>query len=128
MPIDIPTPGQPVRGSSTGKPIMALFDLLGRSWALGVIWQLSDRALTFRQLQTACEGVSPTVLNKRLKELTASGFVVRNDQGYLLSPSGAQLLALLRPLGHYSEDWAETFTQTGESLAGHSPDAPRPGP
>ena len=26
----LPRPGQPVRGSKTGKPIMALFDLLGR--------------------------------------------------------------------------------------------------
>lgn len=46
----VPTPGTPVRGSKSGKPIMALFDLLGRSWALGVIWQLSDGPATFRQL------------------------------------------------------------------------------
>ncbi|MFT5881153.1 MAG: DNA-binding HxlR family transcriptional regulator [Moritella sp.] len=36
----LPIPGEPVRGSSTGKPIMALFDLVGRTWCLGIIWQL----------------------------------------------------------------------------------------
>ena len=102
----IPTPGQPVRGSRTGKPIMALFDLIGRSWALGVIWQLSLGPLTFRQLQTACEGVSPTVLNKRLKELTVSGFVTRTAEGYDLTDSGIALFKLLQPLGGFSDDWA----------------------
>lgn len=72
---NIPRPGTPVRGSKTGKPIMALFDLLGRSWSLGIVWQLSQGPMTFRQLQQSCETVSPTVLNRRLKELSASGFL-----------------------------------------------------
>ncbi|HEV7693887.1 MAG TPA: hypothetical protein VGO52_23840 [Hyphomonadaceae bacterium] len=29
-----------VRGSRTGRPIMALLDLLGRRWTLRVIWEL----------------------------------------------------------------------------------------
>ncbi|HJV56497.1 MAG TPA: transcriptional regulator, partial [Methylomirabilota bacterium] len=37
-----PRPGWPVRGSRTGRPIMALMDLLGRRWALRVIWELRD--------------------------------------------------------------------------------------
>ena len=64
-----PRPGRPVRGSKTGRPIMALMDLLGRRWALRVIWELRDGRLTFRALQEACGGVSPTVLNQRVREL-----------------------------------------------------------
>ena len=43
-----------VRGSRTGRPIMALLDLLGRRWTLRIIWELrEDRALTSRALRTA---------------------------------------------------------------------------
>lgn len=108
MSLQTPKPGQPVRGSRSGKPIMALFDLLGRSWALGVIWQLSGGALTFRQIQGNCEKVSPTVLNKRLKELTSSGLVARGDSGYELTATGLELFGLLKPFGAWSKRWAET--------------------
>lgn len=106
----IPVPGQPVRGSKTGKPIMALFDLLGRSWALGIIWQLSEGAMTFRQIQTACEKMSPTILNRRLKELVASDIVEKSDHGYQLTSKGAELFTFLKPLGSWSMEWAEGLT------------------
>lgn len=108
----LPTPGKPVRGSKTGKPIMALFDLLGRSWALGIVWQLAPGPLTFRALQSRCEDVSPTVLNKRLKELTGSGLVHRTSEGYALSDKGQELFGLLKPLGAWSMDWAETLRES----------------
>jgi DNA-binding HxlR family transcriptional regulator len=38
---------------------MALLDLLGRRWALGVLWNLSKGGpCTFRELQERCEGVA----------------------------------------------------------------------
>ena len=33
---------KPVRGSKTGRPIMALLDLLGRRWVLRIVWELRD--------------------------------------------------------------------------------------
>lgn len=112
----VPTPGTPVRGSKSGKPIMALFDLLGRSWALGVIWQLSDGPATFRQLQEKCEQVSPTVLNKRIKELTASGLIERGDSGYQLSGNGIDLFRLLEPFGGWSQRWAAELATSKPNL------------
>src|SRR5258705_8079867 len=70
-----PRPGRPVRGSRAGRPIMALLDLLSRRWALRVIWELREGRLTFRALQEACGGVSPTVLNERVRELRESGLL-----------------------------------------------------
>lgn len=104
-----PKPGAPVRGSRSGKPIMALFDLLGRSWALGIIWQLSDGALTFRQLQERCETVSPTVLNKRLKELRETALVSHDGTGYHLTGLGKELFGLLQPFGSWSEKWSKAL-------------------
>jgi DNA-binding HxlR family transcriptional regulator len=108
MTISIPRPGAPVRGSKTGKPIMALFDLLGRSWALGVIWQLSGEGATFRELQQRCEGISPTVLNKRLKELKECALVTHEGTGYQLTELGQELFVLLEPFGAWSQSWSAT--------------------
>jgi DNA-binding HxlR family transcriptional regulator len=52
-----PAPGRPVRGSTSGEPIMALLDLLGRRWALRVIWELRSEPLSFRELQERCAGM-----------------------------------------------------------------------
>jgi len=86
---------------------MALFDLLGRSWAMGIVWQLADQGpANFRQLQARCDGVSPTVLNTRLKELRAAGLVEQGPQGYQVTRSGQQLFGHLQPLARWSDKWA----------------------
>ena len=107
-----PRPGRPVRGSRTGRPIMALLDLLGRRWTLRVIWELREGRLTFRALQEACGGVSPTVLNQRLRELRESGLVeTEGAAGYGLTPLGRELIAQTLPLVAWSTRWAAAVTR-----------------
>jgi len=102
-----PRPGRPVRGSRSGRPIMALLDLLGRRWALRVIWELRERAPSFRALQERCDGVSPTVLNTRLAELREAGVLAPHEgDGYRLTRDGAGLLAALAPLDAWAKGWA----------------------
>lgn len=107
--MNFPQPGKPVRGSKTGVPIMALFDLLGRSWSMGVIWHLHARPCTFRDLQASCESVSPTVLNKRLKELAAANLLERTTEGYALTKKGEELYHLINPLGKWAKIWARSL-------------------
>ena len=107
----IPFPGQPVRGSMTGRPVMALFDLLGRAWAMGVVWQLHEGRCTFRELQSRCDGVSPSVLNQRLKELRATGLVGHDGAGFALTPLGEELFDHLDALGTWSKHWAAEITR-----------------
>jgi DNA-binding HxlR family transcriptional regulator len=105
--MEIPVPGQPVRGSRSGAPIMALFDLLGRRWAMGVLWTLCETGpTTFRNLQERCETISPAVLNQRLKELHAAKFVEKSDRGYVASPLGLRVYEELVPLGATARHWA----------------------
>jgi DNA-binding HxlR family transcriptional regulator len=106
--VPAPRPGQPVRGSRTGRPIMARFDLVGRRWALRVLWELhrAPGALTFRALQGACDGVSSSVLTQRLAELRDARMVERGDGGYALTSLGADLVASLAPVARWSERWA----------------------
>lgn len=102
----IPKPGKPVRGSDSGRPIMALLDLLGRRWALRVIWELRDTPLTFRELRERCDAVSPTSLNHRLHELRETGIVeLAEAGGYTLSEAGKKLLEAMGPLLEWSDDW-----------------------
>ncbi len=89
---------------------MALLDLIGRRWALRVIWELRSEPATFRELRERCGGLSPTVLNARLKELRETGIVeLSPDAGYGLTTDGASLLHALAPL----ERWARTWRQPG---------------
>jgi len=83
---------------------MAALDLLGRRWCLRLIWELrGDRALTFRELQAACDAVSPTVLNRRLAELREAG-IVEHAGGYRLTERGRRLMEALRPLNAWANE------------------------
>lgn len=109
--MSIPMPGEQVRGSTTGKPIMALLDLLGRTWALGIVWQLSQDNATFRELQQRCEQISPSLLNTRLKELKVLKLVESTPSGYQLTVSGQELFTIVAPLGEWSLQWASQFKE-----------------
>ena len=98
-------PGRPVRGSASGRPIMALLDLLGRRMALRVLWELRDGRITFRGLVERAE-TNPAVLNARLRELREAALVDHDGSGYGLTDEGRRLLALLLPLVEWSEAWA----------------------
>lgn len=102
---------KPVRGSRTGRPIMALLDILGRRWTLRVLWELRVDTLTFRQLRENCGQISPTVLNARLKDLREAGLLESGDSGYHLTPLGRQLLERLEPLYRWSYEWGRATGQ-----------------
>lgn len=105
---ETPRPGRPVRGSSTGRPIMALFDVLGQRWTLRIIWELQQaEPLTFRALQARCEGMSSSVLSQRLETLRDVDLVTGGEGGYRLSGQGGELVEQLAPLLRWSERWAE---------------------
>jgi DNA-binding HxlR family transcriptional regulator len=105
--MSIPQPGKKVRGSDTGAPLMAIFDLLGRRWAMGIIWNLDDGPLTFRALQKKCGMISPSILNNRIKDLKEAGILIRTLEGYDLTELGAELRKTLIPMGEWSDIWAE---------------------
>lgn len=102
-----PRPGAPVRGSRSGRPIMALLDLLGRRWTLRVLWELRDGPETFRGLRARCDDMSPSVLNTRLRDLRSAGIVsTEGKAGYALTKHGGELLRALQPLSSWAKAWA----------------------
>ena len=73
-----PGPGRAVRGSRTGRPIMAALDLLGRRWALRVLWELREAGIVAHE----------------------------TGSGYALTPDGEKLIAALAPLHDWATRWA----------------------
>lgn len=102
-----PRPGAPVRGSTTGRPIMAAMDLFGRRWALRILWELRAGPLGARTLLARCEGLSSSVLYQRLRELASSGIIAPSAGGYELTRLGSALGHALRPLDEWAIAWAQ---------------------
>ena len=112
---ETPRPGNRVRGSTTGRPLMAAMDLLGRRWTLRILWELREGPIGARALRAKCDDMSSSVLYERLRDLDASGLIERtSDDEYVLSPMGASLGVALKPLVAWSESWATTLRRPAD--------------
>jgi DNA-binding HxlR family transcriptional regulator len=85
---------------------MALLDLLGRRWALRILWELRAGRLGFRELQERCDSMSASVLSRRLAELGEAGVVDSDEAGYGLTAEGRSLLGSLAELDGWAKRWA----------------------
>jgi DNA-binding HxlR family transcriptional regulator len=106
MPVHPPL--APLRASDTTRRIAALVELLGRRWALRILWELRNDMMTFRALRQRCGNPSPTILNRRLQELVDAAIVDRSDgEGYCLTDPGEELAAHLVPMARWAERWGK---------------------
>jgi DNA-binding HxlR family transcriptional regulator len=103
-------PGRPVRGSATGRPVMALLDLLGRRWTMRILWELRDAPAGFRELQRRCDQMSSSMLDTRLSELSDAGLADNDSGAWALTESGRTLLIALKPLYRFADHWADELT------------------
>jgi len=60
---------------------------------------------TFRLLQDSVGGITPNTLNTRIKELRAAGLINHGNTGYIVTPSGADLLKRLNDLSAFATKW-----------------------
>lgn len=106
-----PLPKKLVRGSSSGIAIMAVFDLLGRKWNMRIMWELNSDSLSFRGIQEQCDGMSPSVLNTRIKQLTEAKLIFTTSEGYKLTELGLSLMKTLNPLRDWAAEWEEEISK-----------------
>lgn len=85
---------------------MQLFDVLGKRWTMRILWELKNERLSFRELRSRCDDVSPTVLNQRIKVLRDMDIVDEHKAGYALTGWGIELGEHLIALDIWSERWA----------------------
>jgi DNA-binding HxlR family transcriptional regulator len=88
---------------------MVLLDLVGRRWALRVLWELREGgAASFRELQERCGNISSSVLADRLRELRDAEIVAADERtGYRLTDEGQALLEALAPIDAWAKRWAK---------------------
>lgn len=121
MPVT-PRPRTAVRGSSTGRPVMDALDLLGRRWALRILWELRAAPRRGTELQARCDQMSSSVLYQRLRELIETGLVYQNEQdAYALTALGAELGTALLPLQGWAQRWSDSLDLSEGSTKGASP-------
>lgn len=121
-----PIPGRPVRGSTTGRSLMAALDLFGRRWTLRIIWELGNEPLGFRLLQRRCGDMSSSVLQQRLRELQEARLAeVLRDGSYTLTPLGHDARESLGPVIEWSRRWAAELADTPPTPAEGAGDSQR---
>ncbi|GAA2153455.1 MULTISPECIES: winged helix-turn-helix transcriptional regulator [Glycomyces] len=118
-----PMPGRPVRGSTTGRSLMAALDLFGRRWTLRIIWELGNEPLGFRLLQRRCDDMSSSVLRQRLTELQEARLAeVRSDGTYALTTLGHDARKSLDPVIEWSRRWAAALADAPPTTAENADD------
>jgi DNA-binding HxlR family transcriptional regulator len=109
------TPQDPPPSSPS---VLALLDLLGRRWALRILWELRAEPLSFQRLQARCDSMSTSVLSQRLSELRESQLIEKDQDGaYRLTEHGSVLLARLDGIDDWTRQWSELLGQGGRSRA-----------
>ena len=92
--------------SKENAAVSQLLALLEARYALRVLWALRDgHPQTFRLLQDSVGKITPNTLNTRIKELREAGLVNHGSDGYVLTPTGADLLKRLSELQAFAARW-----------------------
>jgi DNA-binding HxlR family transcriptional regulator len=85
------------------RAVDSALDLLGRRWALRLVWELRRSTLSFSELRERT-GISPSVLSARLGELIDAGVLERDgERRYRLSGQGRELARILYDLNRWAE-------------------------
>jgi DNA-binding HxlR family transcriptional regulator len=92
--------------SKENAAISQLLELLEARYALRVLWALRDgHPQTFRLLQDSVGGITPNTLNTRIKELREAGLVNHGGEGYVVTPTGSDLLRRMNELPAFAGKW-----------------------
>lgn len=90
-------------------PVSKAMELLDERWTMLVIRELVTGSRKFNDLRRGLPRMSPTLLSKRLSQLTRAGIIERRSDGnemhYLLTPAGHELRPIVEALGAWGVRW-----------------------
>lgn len=99
-------------------PVAKSAEILGDPWSILIIRELLLGSSRFSVLQRGLPRISPTVLNKRLKELEDRGVLVKRrlsgqrGHDYRLTPAGKELSSVVEALSVWGMRWARDEMET----------------
>lgn len=93
-------------------PVAEAAKLLGDKWTLIILRDLADGARRFKELEQSGEGISPSMLAARLRQLEEEGIVTRTSYNeipprveYALTEKGRDALQVVEALRTYGTRW-----------------------
>lgn len=101
-------------------PLAKASELLCEKWTLLIIRELLMGGKRFNDFKRGMSHISPTMLTKRLNELTDNGLVIRRkipDQRgyeYFLTESGKELAPLIQQIGEWGMRWTRNQISDAE--------------
>ncbi len=94
-------------------PVAKAMELLDERWTLLLVRELLCGSHQFNQLRRGLPRMSPSLLSKRLQQLTHAGIVERRSQDgdvrYVLTPAGEELRPVVEALGVWGTRWIGTL-------------------
>jgi DNA-binding HxlR family transcriptional regulator len=99
--------------------MLVLLELLGRRWALRILWELRQQPASFQALQRRCDSMSTSVLSQRLAELRDAQLVEKDRDGsYTLTEQGARLLTRLDGIDEWTQEWSRRIGRVSDRPRG----------
>ncbi len=105
--------------------VAATADIIASKWTPILLHDMSEGPRRFKELESACPGISPRTLAERLKALEAEGILLRRSfpespprVEYTLSDKGQALLPIIDAMREFGRNWL--FGHAHESAAHES--------
>ena len=101
-------------------PIAKAVEILGERWTILILRELLMGATRFNELQRGLRLISPTILTKRLNELTEAEIIIRKkipgQRGYeyFLTEAGKETLPIIKQIGDWGMRWARSDLSASE--------------
>jgi DNA-binding HxlR family transcriptional regulator len=96
-------------------PVAMASEVLCTRWTMILLRELAMGSTRFNELRRGIPRMSPALLSKRLKELEAAGLISRSSakgspelHEYRLTPSGRELIPIVKAIGEWGHKWVET--------------------
>jgi DNA-binding HxlR family transcriptional regulator len=109
-------------------PIAEAAKLLGDKWTLILLRDLARGACRFKTLVESGEGISPSILTGRLRELEVKGIISRKSYAeipprveYALTEKGRDVLPVIEALRVYGSRWCTSHSEKSTRPEGLSP-------
>ena len=92
--------------------VAATAELIAAKWTPLIVHDLSEGPRRFKELESACPGISPRTLSERLDMLEGQGVLVRHSYPespprveYELTDKGRALLPIIREMRKFGHGW-----------------------
>jgi DNA-binding HxlR family transcriptional regulator len=109
-------------------PIAEAAKLLGDKWTLILLRDLARGACRFKALVESGEGISPSILTGRLRELEDKGIISRKSYAeipprveYALTEKGRDVLPVIEALRVYGSRWCTSHSKKSTQPESLSP-------